>query len=245
MPSKRGPSLLTKKNVAALACVIVLCLIFLIIYRPDGVKLDMLAELIKLANLLGYFKVALYIYCLIYVRTHDVEESKTLFVILLAWFIGDIIDTIDGPIARYTKTDSAFGEKMDHRVIDVLREPFAWLLLYMLYPKFATFWHILLFRMFIKEDETFEIPRVPILPFINVAWYIPVLIALRYLNIPNNLVTKALKFYIACIFITWGLEGDPHQKIRLDYYVQCYVLWQQNSCDSIWYKNKTLNDNKI
>ena len=78
MPSKRGPSLLTKKNVAGLACVIVLCLMILIIYRPNEIKLDMLAELIKLANLLGYFKVALYMYCLIYVRTHDIEESKTL-----------------------------------------------------------------------------------------------------------------------------------------------------------------------
>ena len=69
-------------------------------------NVQMFYELVKLANILGYIKVILYIRCLVYIRTEDIKHKNTLYVILLVWFIGDIIDAIDGPIARYTNTAS-------------------------------------------------------------------------------------------------------------------------------------------
>ena len=84
-------------------------------------------------------------------------------------------------------------------------------------------------------------PRVPILPYINVAWYIPVIVIAKYIDIPDNIGTKLLKTYIAIVFITWGLEGDPKQKIRLDWYFQCYIFGQGDRCDDIWGVNKTTN----
>ena len=226
-------SIRKKHNVILLSCIISFGIVVVTFSERLSAELEMLYELIKPANVLGYIKTILYVWCLTYIRSENKENKRTLYVILLTWFAGDIIDAIDGPIARYTNTASSFGEKLDHRVIDVFREPFAWMVLSTLYPEFKTFWEILLLRMFIKEDESFEIPRVPILPFINVAWYIPVICVSRYLDIHNNIIVRILKVYLACVFLSWGLEGDPQEKIRLDWYFQCFILRQDDRCSSI------------
>ena len=236
----RNENLSKKQVVFVLMCIAMLCLTVSIFISTSGkVKVKMFYELVKVASILGYVKIILYVRCLIYIRTEDSKNINALYVILFAWLVGDIIDAIDGPIARYTNTASSFGEKLDHKVIDVFRKPFSWMVLSTLYPEFMIFWQVLLLRMFIKEDEKFQLPRVPILPFINVAWYIPVIVVLRYKNVPNNICTKLLKLYFACMFITWGLEGDSKHKIRLDLYIQCYALRQEDVCESIWQTNIT------
>ena len=227
-----------RHTVIILTCAVVLCLIIVTSYT-QAVKFGTFYELIKPANILGYIKLLLYLRCLKIIRSEDAQTKNAMFVILFTWFMGDLIDAVDGPIARYTGTDSSFGEKLDHRVFDVFRDPFVWVVLTTIYPEFMAFWQVLLFRMFIKEDEKFQIPRVPILPFINVAWYFPVIVVFRYLNIQNTTITKVIQVYLACVFLTWGLEGDPPLNIRLDWYTQCYLLGQSDRC-----KDLTKVDNK-
>ena len=221
----------TKRQIVViLTCVILVCIIFVILDTQGG-KRGILYELIKPANILGYIKALLYLRCLTFLRTNGAQNKVAMFVIIFTWCIGDIIDAIDGPLARYTLTDSNFGEKLDHRVFDVFRKPFMWLVLTILYPEFTVFWQILLFRMFIREDEKFQIPRVPILPFINVAWYFPVIVV--FSKFQDTIITKLIEGYLACVFLTWGLEGDPPKELRLDWYAQCYILRQSDRCDLI------------
>jgi len=218
---------------------ICLSVVILASFNLPSVDFDTIRELTKMANILGYLKVVLYIRCLFFLSTGDnaKKEKESFVAILFAWVAGDVIDSVDGPLARYTQTASDFGERLDHHFFDRFREPFVLMVFATIYPKYRSFWHVLLLRMFVLETSEgvkFVIPRVPVFPFINIAWYFPVIIVCRYLQfVRNHFITNALKLYLGCVFLTWGLEGDPPQKIRLDFYVQCYFLGQSNKCASI------------
>ena len=232
MSEKYNPSFTKRQIVEKLSCGAVLCLLFVSSYTPY-MKSEVIFELLKPSNILGYIRLILSIYCLVYIRKESTPEKNKMWAIIVTYVIGDIIDFIDGPIAKYTKTESTAGEFLDHAVFDKFREPFEWLVLVTIYPEFTTFWHILLFRMFIQEDKTYRIPRVPILPLFNVAWYFPVIVILRYVNIKRSPITKVIQVYLACVFLTWRLEGGAKNQIHMDWYLQCYLLRQDDACEWI------------
>ena len=194
--------------------------------------MERLLELIKPSTILGYIRLFLYLASLVALRKQNLKRTVICTIVLFSWVIGELIDCIDGPISRFTHTNSSFGEKMDHHMFDNFREPFVWLTLSSLYPEFTIFWHCLLLRLFIDEDEQFQIPRVPILPLINVAGYFPLIIIVRYLDIDKHTVVKVIQVYLASVFITWGLKGNPEQEIRLDFLFQCHILRQADRCDN-------------
>ena len=238
------------RKIALSLCIFMLHLILLYLlfynqsFRQHAQSADF--EMVKVANLLGYFKVLSYLCCLAYVRLHTEDRNyHTLLIIISTWVMGDIIDSVDGIVAEATNTASSFGAKMDHSVFDKFRNPFVWIVLATIYPEYATFWNLVLFRMFIIEDEEFiTIPRIPILPFIDVAWYFPCTVGFRLVH-SQNMLTRAFQLYMALIYITWGLDGSPAKSIRVDWYVQCYIFQSAERCELLTANNTTAKMSSI
>ena len=215
-----------------LTCAIILGFVSIIWFTQSLQFWKAMPEIIKSANLLGYVKVLCYLGCLAYIPRQHASNKHTMVIIIFTWCLGDAIDALDGIVARSSDTVTPFGGKMDHNVIDRFREPFCWMVLLALYPEYMTFWQVILFRMFVVEDKDFHIPRAPILPLIDVAWYFPFVIVYRYTVFKNRLL-KILELYLACVYLTWGLEGAPETSIRMDLYFQCYVLGSSKVCDHL------------
>ena len=224
------PELERERKRLVLTCAMTLCFVSIIWFTQSLQFWKGMPEIIKSANLLGYVKVLTYLGCLLYVRQEHASSKHTMLIIIFTWFLGDAIDAIDGIVAKSSDTATPFGNKMDHNVIDHFREPFCWMVLITLYPEYMAFWQVILFRMFIIEDKDFRIPRVPILPFIDVAWYFPFVVVYRFTGFKTRLL-KILELYLACVYLTWGLEGSPKTSIRMDLYFQCFVLGSMHKCE--------------
>eukprot|EP00927_Polykrikos_kofoidii_P025204 TRINITY_DN22695_c0_g1_i1.p1 TRINITY_DN22695_c0_g1~~TRINITY_DN22695_c0_g1_i1.p1 ORF type:complete len:398 (-),score=54.64 TRINITY_DN22695_c0_g1_i1:411-1604(-) len=103
-------------------------------------------------------------------------RKRAYFVWLGAYCVGDLIDSIDGPIARATGTATALGDQLDHKIFDKLRTPWLWASLFLLLPtRYQFFWLLVLFRIAsVGEGIKLTAPwKVPILPMLDVAWYTP------------------------------------------------------------------------
>merc|ERR1712098_705863 len=126
---------------------LILCFTVGILYP---VFTNMHRELLYPANILCYSKLVCYIACIIFIRKTKSCNWK-LVTIIASYIWGDFVDSVDGTLARATKTATAFGEHMDHDVFDNFRDAFAWIIFYELFPEYRLFWIVLLFRLQITE----------------------------------------------------------------------------------------------
>jgi hypothetical protein len=96
-----------------------------------------------------------------------------------AYLLGDVIDSLDGPVARATGTVTALGEQLDHEFFDMMRPAWTWAsILFLLPPLYQCFWMLVLFRFACVGANT-RIPAVwklPIVPLVDVAWYAPLVV---------------------------------------------------------------------